>query len=233
MPEPSSPESSGIYLGKTVSDFAPTPDLKNLQAALDRLVGLVGGLTLPDKEVRVLDLACGVCEEAFTISSWLSNLDAPLEPRRVEFRGYDIRDQDLVKARNRCEAAVKWFEQQKWSPPWLDFDFRKIDASKPLPEGLLATPQDVVFVRHQNTWHGAAIWTRIFENAFNAMTENGYLIITSYFDKEHQQAMELIRGLGGRILATLENPRSRPMRTKDKSVDRHVAIFANRETTFG
>jgi hypothetical protein len=59
-----------------------------------------------------------------------------------------------------------------------------------------------------------------------SLSESGVLIITSYFDREHMLALELIKLLGGNVLITEKNELSRELDFPGKSIDRHVAAIA-------
>ena len=84
-------------------------------------------------------------------------------------------------------------------------------------------------MRHQNYWNGAKTWEEIYDQALNTLDDGGRLIITSYFDKEHQLALEAIQRLGGELIRTEFNPETRELPTEGKSVDRHVAIFRRKK----
>ena len=84
---------------------------------------------------------------------------------------------------------------------------------------------DIVFLRHQNVWNGEPVWSRIFGFALDRLAPGGRMLITSYFDREHLIALDLIKKLGGELHVTLENPDSRPLDYPGKSADRHVAVF--------
>jgi hypothetical protein len=84
---------------------------------------------------------------------------------------------------------------------------------------------DLVFVRHQNFWDSPVGWPRIFLEGLERLHESGLFVITSYFDKEHELAVGAITRAGAQLVTSVRNPNSRPLRTKGKSVDRHLAVF--------
>ena len=55
--------------------------------------------------------------------------------------------------------------------------------------------------------------------------DDGLLVITSYFDKEHQLALEALQGLGADLIETKHNPLARKLQTAGKSVDKHIAVL--------
>ncbi|MEM1297473.1 MAG: hypothetical protein AAGH89_19055, partial [Verrucomicrobiota bacterium] len=108
-------------------------------------------------------------------------------------------------------------------------EFVADDATHLVGYGQIPAQFDVVFIRHQNLWNGHDVWRKIYEFALTRIEpENGILMITSYFDREHLQALELLKDLGGHVLFTGQNPNTRELDYPGKTVDRHVAIIAQR-----
>ena len=50
-------------------------------------------------------------------------------------------------------------------------------------------------------------------------------MITSYFDREHQLALDALQKLGAEIVTTHSNPHARKLTTPGKSVDKHIAVL--------
>ncbi len=160
--------------------------------------------------IRLLNLACGRADE----SGILNDLLAPLT-QAVDIIGVDIRARELDVARSR------WL-----SNPQTTYTFLYHDATKLHLIQELTQPCDIVLMRHQNYWNGAIVWQKIYDSALHRLHPDGLLIITSYFDKEHLQAVQALQQLGATLLTTLRNPNSRPvLDAPNKSVDRHIAIF--------
>ncbi|MDB4817412.1 hypothetical protein OAH11_00780, partial [Akkermansiaceae bacterium] len=56
--------------------------------------------------------------------------------------------------------------------------------------------------------------------------EDGLLVITSYFDKEHELATHALEELGAVQVGSIINPNSRALSdAPGKSVDKHLAVF--------
>ena len=104
-------------------------------------------------------------------------------------------------------------------------EFIADDATDLAGYGQIPAQFNVVFIRHQNLWHDRSTWQKIYEFALNCLAEDGMLIITSYFDREHILALELIKTLGGKVLVTERNNLSRELECPGKSIDRHVAAI--------
>lgn len=172
------------------------------------------------KPVRVLDLACGSCHEAGVIGDLAAEMQGDPQAE-VSLTGMDVR------AREIAEAAAKFGKVRAAGEKGgkREFEFLVGDATKLDEAKELGGNYDLVFLRHQNYWNGARDWHEIFDKALEKLDEDGRLVITSYFDKEHALALETIQKLGGELIATEANPESRALATPGKSVDRHVAMF--------
>ena len=82
----------------------------------------------------------------------------------------------------------------------------------------------------ENGFKTTGTWEEIFDQALNKVDSEGRLVITSYFDKEHQLALDAIQKLGGELIVTERNEESRALKdAPGKSVDRHVAVFRKKD----
>ena len=208
--------------------FLPEKDMEVLWVLLHELVDddwLLG------EEVAILDMACGRCQEVFVLSSLLASRMPGLKPESVRFFGSDVREGVLMRGKERCAQICRFFEQQiggRYSP--FRYRFRAGDATAPELWAALPDQFDVAFFRHQNMYHGMDIWTKIFDHAVQRLKPDGRLIITSYYDREHTIAINVLKSLGMELMKTSMNPRSRPLVAEGKSIDRHIAMFRNRDT---
>ncbi|RFC44055.1 MAG: SAM-dependent methyltransferase [Verrucomicrobia bacterium] len=195
-------------------------DLRRLDGELSRLLGDDAGFleTLRgSNDVRILDLACGACDEAEVLTRRIARLrgdELPETAAGIRFTGMDIRAREIGWARERFrgEGAVSY--------EFLEGDARRLDGHSQLPEQF-----DLVFMRHQNLWNGRRVWEEIYHKALEKLSPGGRLVITSYFDREHEQALAAIQAQGGKLLVTHRNPFSRELATPGKSVDRHLAVL--------
>lgn len=177
--------------------------------------------------IDLLNLACGHCEEAAVLAAFFGR-----GGRKVRFFGMDVRDREVETARRRYAATEEAF--RKLGVPTLrgDADQRELaaefiadDATKLAGYREIPREYDIIFLRHQNVWHDRDIWRRIYEFALARLPAHGYLIITSYFDREHLIALDLLKTLGADVITSVENPQSRPLDYPGKSVDRHLAAL--------
>ncbi len=189
-------------------------DLTQLKLLLTPLIAQ--HITVVNDSVRCLNLACGRADE----SGILREVLAPYA-EDLQIFGVDIRERELDVARSRWR-----------SDPHTSYTFLYHDATKLHLINELAQLCDIVVMRHQNYWNGAITWQHIYDSALNRLSPDGILVITSYFDKEHFQAVQAIQQLGATLITTVRNPISRPVTdAPNKSVDRHIAIFKKQSNT--
>ncbi len=185
--------------------FAPD-DMRALSALLHQTVS--PHLAMPDSDdFRILNLACGSCDEAETLVKFAQQQTKG----SVALTGADIRIREILQAR---EIHAK-----------LPAEFLLQDASKLSKHKQLGNDFNMVLLRHQNFWHGRELWKKIFEQGLEKTGDDGLLVITSYFDKEHQLALDALTGLGAELIETRVNDAARALATPGKSVDKHIAVL--------
>ena len=171
-------------------------------------------------EARILDIACGECNEAEVLTDFIADLNG-LGGGNIKLTGIDVRAREIEDAQRRFGGR----REREGKSGSRECEFLTGDASKLDEHNELGEDFDLVFMRHQNYWNGDKTWEEIFDQALGKIGEEGRLIITSYFDKEHELALEAIQRLGGELVRTEFNPETRKLVTEGKSVDRHVAMF--------
>ena len=210
------------YLAETEEDLA------RLRKMLRRVTGddaeTVRRRLAKRDEARVLDIACGDCREAEVLTDFIAELKGPSEGA-VKLTGIDVREREIADAQRRYGGKREFKDR----PGSRECDFMTGDASKLDQHTEMGEDFDLVFMRHQNYWHSARTWEEIYDQVLAKLGDDGRLIITSYFDKEHELALEAIQRLGGELIRTEFNPETRELQSEGKSVDRHVAIFRRRE----
>ncbi|MDF1789320.1 MAG: class I SAM-dependent methyltransferase, partial [Verrucomicrobiales bacterium] len=135
------------------------------------------------------------------------------------FIGTDIRDREIERAAERCGKGEDG----------VDYRFMVKDGQKLTQDADLAEGFDVVFVRHQNYYLGGKEWHAIFEQSLEKLAPDGKLIITSYFDHEHDLAKDAIQKVGGELIDEIANQEARSLATKGKFVDKRLAMFRRRD----
>lgn len=201
-------------------------DMIELWGMLDTVIVKAGGApeTPGDDVFRLLNLACGRCEEGAVLPAFFGRYGADVRQFAM-----DLRDHEIDKARRRYASTEQLFRKAGIPPVKQQsgkVEFVADDATKLVGYGQIPSEFEIVFIRHQNLWHDRDIWQRIYEFALARISEKGgLLVITSYFDREHLLALELLRAIGGKVLASEQNPRSRELDYPGKSIDRHVAAI--------
>jgi ubiquinone/menaquinone biosynthesis C-methylase UbiE len=153
-------------------------DLRQLESLLTPL--LAEHFPQNDNNLQALNIACGRADETGLLVRALSPLC-----QQLQITGIDIRERELDEAR------------QRWtSHPAAQLYFIKQDASRLHLIQALPDTVDLILMRHQNFWNGAETWVRIYDSALRKLSPKGRLVITSYFDLEHQQAVRAISALG-------------------------------------
>lgn len=176
--------------------------------ALDALLRKSVAPHLPaSRDLRILNLACGACDEAETLVNFAKSQGAG----DVNLIGADIRIREILQARER---------HAKLPAEFLLEDATRLDSHRELGGDF-----NLVLLRHQNFWHEPGVWKRIFEQGLGKAGDDGLLVITSYFDREHQLALEALQELGAELVDTRRNPVARKLVTPGKSVDRHIAVL--------
>lgn len=175
-------------------------------------------------EARILDIACGECREAEVLTDFLEDLKGE-GGAKVKLTGIDVRAREIANAEKKFGRRHGKDEKRGAR----EFEFLDGDATKLQEHVELGDDFDLVFLRHQNFWNGERTWEEIFDHALDKTGDDGRLVITSYFDKEHALALEAIQRLGGELIRSEFNPETRQLSTPGKSVDRHVAIFKKKK----
>ena len=188
-------------------------------AALSRLLRRALASASPalpdDRALSILDLACGPCREAETLIQSLRDVSGSSSDIRLV--GADIRRAELDEAASRARAAGLTHTE------FLAADCSKLDQALSSSENF-----DMAFLRHQNFWNDPAAWLKIFDHGLSRLNDDGLLVITSYFDREHALAVKALEGAGAELVVSARNDDSIDLSTHGKSVDRHLAVFRRR-----
>lgn len=191
---------------------------RRLQRILSRLLKESKFNPTGERPLQLLDIACGECREAETLVKVAQELQPGDKLAPVRLVGTDIRDREVEDATRRFRSRQD-----------AQFEFLVEDASKLDRNREMGGEFDLAFIRHQNFWLGATEWKRIFEQGMKKLSEDGVLVITSYFDREHELATRAIAEAGGELIVTERNLESMELAYPGKSVDRHVAVFRRKK----
>ena len=199
--------------------MAHTPFTELLQEDLASLETNLRDLLAPHlskkDHLSLLNLACGRGDETGVLAKLLSE-----KSKSSHLQGLDIHAAEIDQANSRWKDELQKTKEQNTS---IDFITHRGDRLLDLTE--IGTP-DIAFLRHQNYWNDKPVWTQIFDQALERLNDDGLLVITSYFDKEHELATEALTNLGAVQVGSIINPNSRNLSdAPGKSVDKHLAIF--------
>lgn len=187
---------------------------KNLHRILKKLLQQASFGQRGDAPLQLLDIACGECREAETLVQVARELRGENHRQPIRFVGTDLRDREVE------DAARRFRSNQDTSYDFITENAEHLDRHQELGKDF-----DLAFIRHQNFWLGATPWKRIFEQGLKKLSDDGLLVITSYFDREHELALGAIAEAGGELIVTERHQESIHLAYPGKSVDRHVAVF--------
>jgi hypothetical protein len=164
--------------------------------------------------LSLLNVACGRGDETGVLAEVLSE-----KATSTHLQGLDIRAAEIDQANSR------WKKELAKLAPGASADFITHRGDRLIDLAEIGTP-DIAFLRHQNFWNDRPVWTRIFDQTLERLDDDGLLVITSYFDKEHELATEALQKLGAVQVGSIINPNSRALSdAPGKSVDKHLAVF--------
>lgn len=212
-----SSETQGAEPGESLLVHATSTMPPAIAQDMARLKGLLQDSLQPNlklgKDMRILNLACGRCDEAGTLVKVGQEL---VSGGNVEMVGADIRIREIRQAREQhAHLPAKFLIQ----------DATQIDQHKELGDDF-----NLVFLRHQNFWHGQELWKKIFDQGIAKLRPDGMLVITSYFDVEHKLALKALEALGMEVVSNKRNKASRELSdAPGKSVDRWVAVLRQKQ----
>lgn len=196
--------------------MAHTPFSDLLQQDLEKLEDNLRNLLDPHvaqkDHLTLLNIACGRGDETGVLSKILSE-----KSKSAHIQGLDIRAAQIDQANSRWKSSL---EKTRTTTDFITHRGDQLDELSEIDE------PDIAFLRHQNFWNDRPVWTKIFDQALDKLSEDGHLVITSYFDKEHALATKALRSLGAIEVGSIVNPNSRLLSdAPGKSVDKHLAIF--------
>jgi len=203
-----------LKLRHTIHKKAQTAtDLRTLERDLRKLLN---GYLEGREEIQALNLACGRADETGVLAKILSE-----KTKQGHIEGLDLRTAEINGAKALWKPAL---EQEESS---ITCDFR-IGQADQLDQWKELDSPDLVFIRHQNYWFDNKAWVKLYDQAINKLREDGVMVITSYFDKEHEMARQVLENLGAIEVAHRFNPDARIVKDSpkiEKSVDRHISVF--------
>ena len=201
----------------TIHNNAETAeDLLSLESSLREL--LVDQLNSKN-ELQALNLACGRADETGILAKIISE-----KSNAGHIEGLDLRAPEIAGANQLWKPALK---KELKGDRDISCDFRIGRADK-LDQWKELDSPDLIFVRHQNFWFDPKAWIKLYDQAVSKLKEDGVMVITSYFDEEHEMARQVLKKLGAVEVKHRFNPRARLVKDSpkvEKTVDRHISVF--------
>ena len=194
-------------------DIARAQDLYALENDLRTL--LAGKLEGKD-HIQTLNLACGRADETGVLAQIVGE-----KANSAHIQGLDLREAEIKGAQKLWTGAMPTINSS------VECDFRvgkgdQLDANKEFED------PDLLFIRHQNYWFDPKAWVKLYDQALKKLKDDGVMVITSYFDQEHEMARRVLASLGAVEVEHRFNPRARVVKDSpkvEKTVDRHISVF--------
>lgn len=168
------------------------------------------------RQTKILDLACGVCEEGIVLSAFFGGGSFGNSNENVKIIGVDIKKKEI-------EDAISSYSKSGVLQPNYEFitgDATNLDQYQQIPSEV-----DAVVIRHQQISVNEDVWTKIFQQALQGVNKEGIVIITSFSDIEHEILIEALQKLDCEIVINESNPYAKPLSDEEISLDRNIAII--------
>ena len=177
-----------------------------------------------DRPTVIFDLACGRCDEGIELAKFFGGKnkieEGKIGDEDAELYGIDFVPELIEDAKyNNGKGIIdeRGYHRELATNYHFEVgDATNLDASPPLP-----SQADVVVIRHQQMVGGPdydfsdtkaiEVWRRIFSQALKRVSPEGIIIITSYYDFEKKDLIQLLKDFNCEILVDETNPYSRSL----------------------
>jgi len=191
-------------------------DLSSLENSMRKLLA---GLLNDRDSIQALNIACGRADETGVLAKIISE-----KAQTGHIEGLDLREPEITGANQLWKPALK---NKLNVGHEISCDFR-VGRADQLDQWKELDSPDLVFVRHQNFWFDPKAWIKLYNQAINKLKEDGVMVITSYFDEEHEMARQVLQKLGALEVTHRFNPNATLINDSpkaEKTVDRHISVF--------
>lgn len=198
---------------KIHGDLEKAEDLRSLEKDLR---GLLAGTLEGREHIQTLNLACGRADETGVLAQVVGEKAASAHILGVDLREAEINDANALWKPEMAEVASE-----------VEVDF-KVGRGDQLDQWKEMENPDLLFIRHQNYWFDPKAWVKLYDQAIKKLKEDGVMVITSYFDEEHEMARRVLTKLGAVEVSHRFKPDSRVVKDSPKvlkTVDRHISVF--------
>lgn len=188
-------------------------DLLSLETDLRKLLA---GKLEGRSHLQTLNLACGRADETGVLAKLVNE-----KTNAAHIQGMDLRSLEISGAQELWGKEIPKIVDGVQ----CDFMVGKGDQLDTMNE--MANP-DLLFIRHQNYWFDQKAWVKLYDQALKKLRNDGVMVITSYFDEEHEMARAVLISLGAVEISHRFKPEGRVVKDSVKvvkSVDRHISVF--------
>lgn len=175
-----------------------------------------------DRNVKIIDLACGVCEEKNVVNAYFGGGNNPyLLNKNVELFGID-NDVEAVRLANE-----KVLPDYRDNYKFVNGDATNLDKYPEIPGSA-----DVVIMRHQQMFQPnynknyvveTELWKNIFEQGLKRLNDKGVYLVTSYTSDEHKRFLEFLTEEDCQIINTGDNEFAEPLGAG--GIDKYVIVL--------
>lgn len=159
-------------------------------------------------EISILDVGCGVCEEARVLTAFFGGNRFDVPSHRVKLVGVDVDPKLIEQAEVLCRIASPTEPPSSFLvEPRCEFvaaDATKLQALPGIPK--LA---DVVLLRHQfiasDLLQKNTVWALIVSQALACLSPDGTMILTSYREAENELLLKVLAVYPCEIVGNFKN----------------------------
>ncbi len=159
-------------------------------------------------EVSLLDVGCGVCEEARVLTAFFGGNRYDVPSSRVRLVGVDCDAALITQAQTLCGIPSPTEPAAPFAvAPRCEFfaaDATRLNQLKGIP-----TFFDIVLLRHQflasDLLQKNAVWATILSQSLAALAADGTLILTSYREVENELLLKVLAVYPCEIIANIKN----------------------------
>jgi SAM-dependent methyltransferase len=174
------------------------------------------------RKTKVLDLACGIFEEAGTITSYFGGSIGPnIHNNNVDIIAVESDERMIDPAKENIPHDIK--NNYKV----LLADATKLEDNSDVPDLF-----DVILIRHQQMFKSInpkerkqteLTWQEIMRQGINKLADNGIFIITSYTEDEHEGLLNFLEDEECKIINAGENEFAEPL--GGGGIDKYVVVL--------
>ncbi|MGA3020636.1 MAG: class I SAM-dependent methyltransferase [Candidatus Micrarchaeales archaeon] len=165
------------------------------------------GYVIPEGRLTtILDVACGFGEELRVLDEYFGGGRFGKSNNNTRIVGIDIHSRAIEWQRRNLELVSRENELKTKStlPERIELVVGDATALSNYPQ--IPEKADVIVIRHPYIQSDRVMWTKIFEQAVNRLSEEGIMILTTHSDEEKDMVLEVLGTLKCRVVINKRNP---------------------------